>query len=112
MGQTYCTEDGQILRPPFLRMSLRPALGKNWLHAYKNDLSQGYLVTDGQKGRIPSYYKKKLNELDKFLAEQSRFKASQAPRPRDDLEAAERIHLRKAMLAATAKGETGARFGV
>ncbi|WNK13788.1 MAG: replication initiator protein [Microvirus sp.] len=103
-GTTYHTPDGEILRPPFLRMSLKPALGTKYITKYKNDLQSGYLVTDGKKGRIPRAYKKLLLKIDPALAEQIQYMAGKHQRPQDDLVAAETIHKRKAELAALAKG--------
>jgi hypothetical protein len=102
-GTTFCTPDGEILRPPFLRVSLKPALGTKWLTKYKNDLSHGYLVTDGVKGRVPRAYKQKLLQTDAPLAEHVSFKASQHIRPRVNLVAAEAIHKRRAELSDSAK---------
>lgn len=51
---------GEVRPLPFLRMSLRPALGLDWLKSYAGDLSHGYLVVDGTKVGIPRYYKDKL----------------------------------------------------
>lgn len=70
-GQGDHDRDGVWRPAPFLRMSLRPAIGNDWLKKYSTDLQHGYLV--GQEGRqqgIPRYYRKKINELDYKLAEQ------------------------------------------
>lgn len=67
----YVDEDGVWYpRPqPFLRMSLKPGIGINWLTKYGNDLLHGYLVENGQKHGIPRAYKTKLKETNAQLAE-------------------------------------------
>jgi len=99
-GQIYASPDGVALEKPFIRMSRHPAIGTKWILKNKTDLSQGYLITDGKKGRIPRAYKKKLVQIDPLLAEQVVYKAQQHPRPRRNLEAAEQIHQRRAELSA------------
>lgn len=54
---------------PFLRMSLKPAIGTQWIQQYKTDLQHGYLVTNGYKGRIPRHYKQQLKQNDPQLAD-------------------------------------------
>lgn len=56
-------ETGEVVvRPqPFLRMSLRPGIGAGWLSRFAGDLSQGYLVVDGKKCRIPRAYVERLS---------------------------------------------------
>ena len=41
---------------PFLRMSLKPAIGAGWIEKYHTDLQHGYLIEGGRKQRIPRYY--------------------------------------------------------
>ncbi|WNK14195.1 MAG: replication initiator protein [Microvirus sp.] len=103
-GTSYCSPDGELLPPPFLRMSLKPAIGTKWLIKNQNDLLYGYLVTEGNKGRIPRTYKTKLVSLDPAKAEQIAYLASKAPRTRNNLVAAEAIHMRRVSLAALQKG--------
>ena len=99
--------DGVERPPPFLRMSLKPAIGHDWLKRYQTDLQHGYLVTsDGRQKRIPRYYRKKVSELDWRQAEQMEaYTARRAlthptdkntPERRQD---AEKIHLQKASLS-------------
>lgn len=45
---------------PFLRMSLKPAIGHRWLAKYQDDLQHGYLINNGRKHKIPRAYKEKL----------------------------------------------------
>lgn len=105
IGQkVYHTPDGEILPDPFIRVSLKPPLGTKWLTKYKNDLANGYLVTEGTKGRIPRAYKQRLVQLDPALAEQVIFKALEAPRTKQNLEAAEVIHARRIQLRANKPG--------
>lgn len=55
-------ETGEVRPLPFLRMSLRPAIGRTWLERYATDLDGGYLVVDGTRVGIPRYYKEVLGE--------------------------------------------------
>lgn len=50
--------------PPFLRMSLKPAIGYSWLARFGGDLKHGYLVADGRKGSIPRSYMQRLVKDD------------------------------------------------
>lgn len=88
--------DGVVVPGPFLRMSLKPAIGQPWTRKYKGDLRNGYLVEDGRKGRIPRAIKKQLAAIDPQLAEQASHNASLHTRTKHNLRAAEIIHLGKA----------------
>lgn len=55
----YYDSDG-ILHPPFFRASKRPALGKDWLKKFADDVHHGYVILDGVKHPVPRYYKKWL----------------------------------------------------
>lgn len=92
-GEHYISQDGVLLPRPFMRASLRPAIGHTWLHKHKNDLAHGYLVTDGHKSRIPRSYLKKLSktESDDFT-DTIQARASRQPRRHDNLQAKEHIH--------------------
>lgn len=69
--QEHFTRDGEILTPPpFLRMSLKPAIGTEWLRKFRTDLTMGYLIADGKKIPIPRRYMEKLKEIDPTLAEE------------------------------------------
>lgn len=58
-------KDGVWRPAPFLRMSLKPAIGMQWLEQYTADIKDGYLVTkNGRKIGVPRYYRKKLKEID------------------------------------------------
>ncbi|AYP28714.1 MAG: putative replication initiation protein [Microviridae sp.] len=60
-GVPVCDENGEVLTPPFLRMSRRPGIGCGWIRTFAEDVSQGYIVDgDGQQRAIPRYYRKKL----------------------------------------------------
>lgn len=63
--------DGVYRQPPYLTASRRPAIGKNWLLKYANDLVYGYLVmNEGHKSAIPRYYKKLLKQSNPELLKQ------------------------------------------
>lgn len=91
-NRPVCNEDGVVIERPFLRTSLKPAIGTRWLIKNKRDLTHGFLVNDGKKGGIPRSYKKQLRTLDPDLAEFSEYNAGKYRRPEDNLEAAEKIH--------------------
>ena len=55
-------QDGVWRPAPFLRMSLRPAIGADWLKQYATDLQHGYLTEGGRKHAIPRYYRDKIKE--------------------------------------------------
>lgn len=53
------------LQPEYATMSLKPAIGKTWYEAYKNDCYPSDFVTNkGTKFRIPKYYDKLLHQED------------------------------------------------
>lgn len=52
--------DGVERPAPFLRMSLKPAIGATWLEKYHEDLQHGYLVQNGHQHGLPRYYKTSL----------------------------------------------------
>lgn len=56
-------------RPPFLRMSLKPAIGAGWLSAFATDLQDGFLVHDGKPSAIPRTYLERLKKSHPQLAE-------------------------------------------
>lgn len=93
--KTYCSADGVVLRPPFMRCSLRPAIGHEWLKKFREDLKHGYLVTDGDCSRVPRSYVKKLAQLDGQLAETIKARAASKPRREVNHDAAEAIHRRR-----------------
>lgn len=99
----YHDADGVIKRQPFLRVSNRPAIGKDWVKKFKSDLAQGYLVQNGHKRRIPRYYKKLVRELDGQLADQLEQRAAQAARngpPDRERTKQQQLHAEEAILRA------------
>lgn len=73
----YCSVDGVVLEPPFLRCSSRPGIGLPWLLRFEHDLSQGHVVVHGDKNAIPRYYQKKMKEYVPHQHEESRENAFQ-----------------------------------
>lgn len=68
-------QDYGILPKPFIRMSLKPAIGAGWVRKYSSDLTHGYMVMNGHKLKIPrSYYR----HLDPAFAEHVKYQASRA----------------------------------
>lgn len=61
--------------PPFLRMSLKPAIGHSWLARFSGDLKHGYMVVDGRKCRIPRSYMKRLSVVDGAYEESVDFRS-------------------------------------
>ena len=56
------------LTPEFMRMSLKPAIGKRWLEAfYKDVYPHDYVVMNGKKFPPPEQYDKWLEEIDPDL---------------------------------------------
>lgn len=96
-------DEGGVVRPhPFIRMSLRPAIGKQWLEKYAKDLQHGYLITDGHRGPVPRYYKKWLKENEPNIWEmfeqkvQENLMKTQTDRNNPERQqAAEQIHKQK-----------------
>jgi len=104
LGKTYCTPDGEILPKPFIRASLKPAIGDAWIKKNKADLQHGYLVADGFKNRIPRTYKRILQNgspsdrqlADTISARATRGRKAPTNRTRQaELEAMERMHIQK-----------------
>lgn len=62
--------DGVWRPAPFLRMSLKPAIGSRWLEKYADDLTHGYLVEGGHRHAIPRTYRVKLKTTIPALAEE------------------------------------------
>lgn len=98
-----CTPDGVVKTQPFLRVSLRPGIGAEWLAQYKAETRGGYIVKDGVKLAVPRYYQKLLEVSDLGLSEESRFNAAErakAIRPSEmELRAAEAIEKRRLELS-------------
>lgn len=65
---------GVWIPAPFLRMSLRPAIGAGWVDRYKEDLAKGFLTQPTGSGsikhRIPRYYKERLKKTDPQFVEE------------------------------------------
>lgn len=102
IGRTHYDQDGVIYPAPFLRVSRKPPIGQKWLTKYKNDLRNGYLVTNGIKGRVPRAYKKMLENMGETqLLAEINYNASRYPRGEHNLEAAETIHASRAAQAQT-----------
>lgn len=92
--------EGRKRVAPFLRMSLKPAIGSAWLAQYQYDLEQGYLVDHkGNKTGIPRTYKKKLDRTNPALYDAIKYNTDQNKKRRtqetpQQLDAHEMIHRR------------------
>lgn len=62
--QPMASHDGVPPTKPFLLMSRMPGIGMTWLEQYADDLKHGYLIIDGRKQPIPSYYKRKVKTIN------------------------------------------------
>lgn len=93
-------EDGVWRPAPFIRVSLRPAIGRTWLEKYSKDLQKGFITSDGRPSAIPRYYMKKLKELQPDYYEHAEHQKQKRninnPTDRSELrlKAAEIIHKR------------------
>ena len=72
-GAGDADKDGVWRPAPFLRMSLRPAIGKRWVEQYAEDLRKGYFTREGQKQSVPRTYLRWVEEMDPSLAEDIQF---------------------------------------
>lgn len=97
-------DTGEWRRAPFLRMSLKPAIGADWLKKYKDDLTQGYVVENGRKHPIPRYYRNKIKteypELHEYVEQQlenHRRQITDKKNP-DRIRDTEEIHTRRKQL--------------
>lgn len=56
--------------PEFLRMSLKPGIGADWIRLYRGDVYRGdgdaYVVVNGMKVKPPRYYDQYISETDEF----------------------------------------------
>lgn len=69
---THIDENGEIhhLKPEYNTMSRRPAIGKNWLNKYFNDVyPQDHVISNGHPSKPPRYYDKELKRQDDKLFE-------------------------------------------
>ncbi len=56
---------GELLEPEFARMSLRPAIGKDWIERWWNDVyPRDFVVIDGVEAKPPRYYDKWMDFED------------------------------------------------
>lgn len=55
------TGEVHSLQPEYMTCSLKPAIGKGWIEAYKPDVyPDDFVVVDGVRRRVPRYYDKQL----------------------------------------------------
>jgi len=79
--QKTCEHTGNLisLEPEYTHMSTRPAIGKDWLRKYENDLyPSDFAIHRNRKIKIPRYYDKIMElEREDFETIKSRRKQSQ-----------------------------------
>lgn len=102
MGRNYCDSDGVVMQPPFLRCS--KGIGKLYAQRYADDFKHGFLVVDGDRRKVPRYYKKVLEGVRPDVLEDAEFAASKFRRDprsmsREGLAAGEVIARRKRELS-------------
>jgi len=71
----HITAEGQVLQlhPEFITMSSRPGIGMPWLERYRDDcFPSDFVVINGAKKPIPSYYLRKENERQQLLIKSKR----------------------------------------
>lgn len=59
-------DTGEILKrvPEFAHMSTRPAIAKDWLERYIDDVyPNDYLIVDGHKAKVPGYFDRKFVDI-------------------------------------------------
>ncbi len=67
--------NGELLKPEFARMSLRPAVGKRWIEKWWDDVyPRDFVVIDGVEAKPPRYYDKWMDKNQPDLMEQVRLK--------------------------------------
>ncbi len=66
---------GELLKPEFARMSLRPAIGKRWIEKYWRDVyPRDFVVIEGHEAKPPRYYDKFMDREHPELMEEVRQK--------------------------------------
>jgi len=66
-------QTGEIIKiqPEFINMSTRPAIGKSWFENYQSDyFPSDFIVVEGKKHPVPSYYFKLLKKREETTAKQ------------------------------------------
>ena len=54
-----------MVKPEYIKMSLREAIGKKWILAYKDDVyNQDFILSRGFKAKPPRYYDKVFSKLN------------------------------------------------
>ncbi len=66
---------GELLKPQFARMSLRPAIGRRWIQRWWNDVyPRDFVVIDGYEAKPPRYYDKWMDDNEPLIMEAVRQK--------------------------------------
>jgi len=66
---------GELLKPEFARMSLRPAIGRRWIKRWWRDVyPRDFVVIDGVEAKPPRYYDKYMDEIHPEIMETVRQK--------------------------------------
>lgn len=91
------TGEAILRHPEFVRMSLKPGLGRTWIEKYLSDVyPHDFIVTqDGKKFAPPEYYDKVLQELDPELYEHVKHKRYEQGLLHADDNTPERLKMRE-----------------
>jgi len=83
-------------KPEYCQMSLKPGLGLEWYRQFKDDIyPDDFVVIDGKKYKIPSYYQQQLEKEDEREAERILFRAKKKARAQAHNSTPERLAVRK-----------------
>lgn len=86
------------LHPEFLRMSLRPAIGKRWFEAFASEVLQSdSVVARGREMKPPRYYDKLVSEVSPLLDSEIKARRRLAADERFDEGSTARLRSREAV---------------
>ena len=90
------TGEETFVKPPYVTMSLKPGLGKEWFEKFQSDVyPSDEVVHDGKKHRPPRYYDKLLEKEDAQKIESMKTKRREAAYKRRENTTPERLAIRE-----------------
>ena len=96
--ETFLPDTGEIVskNKEYAKMSLKPALGREWYDKYKNDLyPKDYITVKGKKYSVPKYYDRLLEEEDPEYFEEIKVNRIKRAREHRDNNTYERLLTRE-----------------